>query len=90
MRRAGMDLEAALLAATSERLRPVLLTTVTTIFGLLPLTLGVASGGEFWVPLGVAIISGLMVASILTLFVVPVFYSFVEGGLRWRASAADA
>jgi multidrug efflux pump subunit AcrB len=89
IRRAGMDMEGALLAASAQRLRPVLLTTVTTIAGLLPLTLNLASGGEFWVPLGVAIISGLMVASALTLFVVPVLYSFVEGGRRWRAGGVS-
>lgn len=90
IRRAGMELEAALMAASEERLRPVLLTTVTTIAGLLPLTLNLTSGGEFWVPLGVAIISGLLVASGLTLFVVPVLYSIVEGGWRPDASSAPA
>jgi multidrug efflux pump subunit AcrB len=92
IRRAGMKLEGALLAASAERLRPVLLTTVTTIAGLLPLTLNLTSGGEFWVPLGIAIISGLLVASGLTLFVVPVLYSIVEGGWSphaWRVSDTE-
>ncbi len=77
-RRAGMILNDALRFASSERLRPVLLTTFTTIAGLLPLTLNLTSGGEFWVPLGVTIISGLLLASALTLFVVPVLYSLIE------------
>jgi multidrug efflux pump subunit AcrB len=81
-RRAGMFLEDALRVASAERLRPVLLTTVTTIVGLLPLTLNITRGGEFWVPLGVTIISGLSVASGLTLFIVPVLYSFFASPSR--------
>lgn len=77
-RRAGMPLRPAIESASLSRLRPVLLTTVTTTAGLLPLTLNLTEGGEFWVPLGVAIISGLLVASALTLFVVPVLYSIAE------------
>ena len=73
-----MPLRDAILEAAVGRLRPVILTTVTTIAGLLPLTLGVADGGEFWIPLGIAIISGILVASTLTLFVVPVLYALVE------------
>lgn len=87
-RLAGMPLADAIVTAAQSRLRPVILTTVTTIAGLLPLTIGISDGGEFWIPLGVAIISGLFVASALTLFVVPVLYSIVEDpprGLR-RAS----
>jgi len=77
LRRAGMPIGDALLRASSSRLRPVLLTTFTTIAGLLPLTLNIVDGGEFWVPLGVAIIAGLIVGSALTLFVVPVSYSLL-------------
>jgi len=74
LRRAGMPLAEAIQKASQTRFRPVLLTTATTIAGLLPLTLNLTSGGEFWVPLGVTIISGLMVASGLTLFMVPALY----------------
>ncbi len=84
-RYAGMPLADAIVTAAQGRLRPVILTTVTTIAGLLPLTIGISDGGEFWIPLGVAIISGLLVASALTLFVVPVLYSIIEDpphGLR--------
>jgi predicted RND superfamily exporter protein len=63
----------------------VILTTVTTIAGLLPLTLGVSGGGEFWVPLGVTIISGLLASTALTLFVVPVLYSLLQS---WRIGPA--
>ncbi len=81
-RRAGMPIDQAIRDASVQRFRPVLLTTVTTIAGLLPLTLNISEGGEFWVPLGVAIISGLLTASVLTLFVVPVLYALFEGPPR--------
>ncbi|MFQ5698704.1 MAG: efflux RND transporter permease subunit [Myxococcota bacterium] len=81
-RKAGMPVYNAIRDAAMSRLRPVLLTTVTTIFGLLPLTLQVTSGGEFWVPLGLTVISGLLVASVLTLIFVPVLYSLLEPGSR--------
>ncbi len=87
-RREGMPLAHAIRDAALGRFRPVLLTTVTTIFGLLPLTLNIANGSEFWVPLGIAIISGLLVASVLTLVFVPVLYSIVEGTrLGWISPA---
>jgi HAE1 family hydrophobic/amphiphilic exporter-1 len=70
LRRAGMPLADAV--SGHSRFRPVLLTTVTTIAGI-------GEGGEFWVPLGVAVISGLLVASTMTLFLVPVLYTLFEG-----------
>ena len=78
LRRRGMDRDDALIEAGLRRLRPILLTTVTTLGGLLPLTLDWGGGGAFWLPLGVTIIFGLGVDSLLTLIIVPVIYSFVE------------
>ncbi|NQV36164.1 MAG: efflux RND transporter permease subunit [Phycisphaeraceae bacterium] len=78
LRRKGMDRDDALIEAGLRRLRPILLTTVTTLGGLLPLTLDWGGGGAFWLPLGVTIIFGLGVDSLLTLIIVPVIYSFVE------------
>ncbi len=82
-RRAGLALDRALELASTSRVRPVMLTTLTTTAGLLPLTMGISAGGEFWMPLGVAIISGLLVSSMLTLFVVPILYTYTEA-LRGR------
>lgn len=90
LRRAGMSLLDAVSEAAESRFRPVLLTTITTIAGLLPLTLGIAEGGEFWRPLGITVISGLLVASMMTLFLIPVIYTLIEGphrGFRRRAAA---
>ncbi len=76
-RRRGMGVKQALLEAGVNRLRPVILTTVTTIGGLLPLFLNLSGGAEFWGPLTGAVIFGLMFASVLTLLVIPVAYSLV-------------
>jgi HAE1 family hydrophobic/amphiphilic exporter-1 len=73
-RRRGMRVEHALLEAGINRLRPVILTTVTTIGGLLPLFLNLSGGAEFWGPLTGAVIFGLAFATTLTLIVVPVSY----------------
>ncbi len=87
--------EAAKLAA-HRRLRPVLLTTVSTISGLLPLSLGFAGGTEFWAPLGWSIIFGLAAATVLTLVVIPTLYTVIapESGAgaaaRDRTGAADS
>jgi len=72
-------MEAARLASL-RRLRPVLLTTVSTISGLLPLSLGFAGSAEFWAPLGWSIIFGLAVATVLTLVVIPTVYTIVAAG----------
>jgi len=73
----GLQLPNAIIDASMNRLRPVILTTVTTIGGLAPLFFNWSGGAEFWQPLTGAIIFGLMVASVLTLIVVPVGYSLM-------------
>ncbi len=78
LRRSGMRRDEALVQAGLRRLRPILLTTVTTLGGLLPLTLDWGGGGAFWLPLGVTIIFGLGLDSLLTLVLVPVIYSVFE------------
>ncbi len=67
----GQSLYDSILESAQTRMTPILLTTTTTIAGLLPLTL---SGSVMWVPMGVAIIGGLLISTLLTLFVVPVLY----------------
>jgi len=74
-RRRGMHVKHALIEAGVNRLRPVLLTTVTTIGGLTPLFLNISGGAEFWQPLTGAVIFGLACATVLTLVVIPVCYS---------------
>ena len=74
-RKRGLPLQEALIESGVNRLRPVLLTTVTTIGGLLPLFLNISGGAEFWQPLTAAVIFGLGFATMLTLVVIPVCYS---------------
>ncbi len=76
-RRAGFPLNAAIRQAGRDRLRPILMTTVTSVLGLLPLALGIGEGSELRVPPAIAIVGGLTSATALTLFVVPVLSSFL-------------
>ncbi|MEM7592580.1 MAG: efflux RND transporter permease subunit [Cyanobacteria bacterium P01_A01_bin.83] len=64
----------AILKAAPQRLRPILMTTITTVVGMFPLALGLGQGGEFLQPLGIVVFSGLALATLLTLFIIPCFY----------------
>jgi multidrug efflux pump subunit AcrB len=68
------DRATAILKAAPQRLRPILMTTITTVVGMFPLALGLGQGGEFLQPLGVVVFSGLALATLLTLFIIPCFY----------------
>ncbi len=74
-RAAGIPIREAIMAAGHDRVRPILMTTITTVLGLLPLAMGFGQGAELRTPLAIAIVGGLTSASVLTLFVVPVLYS---------------
>jgi len=79
LRRRGQDVTQAVCNAGSERLRPILMTTSTTVLGLMPMALGLGEGAELRAPLAVTVISGLLLATLLTLVVVPVIYSVFSG-----------
>jgi multidrug efflux pump subunit AcrB len=70
----GVDRQTAILKAAPQRLRPIMMTTITTVLGLFPLALGIGEGSEFLQPLGVVVFSGLSLATLLTLFIIPCFY----------------
>lgn len=74
----GLPLGEALVRAGKIRLRPILMTTLCTLFGLLPLALGLGAGAELQKPLALAVIGGLSVSTFITLLVMPVFYSLLE------------
>ncbi|MEO6928347.1 MAG: efflux RND transporter permease subunit [Casimicrobiaceae bacterium] len=78
-RRAGAPLHEALMQAGQVRLRPILMTTAAMIGGMLPLALGLGEGGETQAPMGRAIIGGVITSTLLTLVVVPVLYSYLDG-----------
>ena len=73
--------------AGGERLRPILMTTTTTVLGLLPMALGMGEGAELRAPLAVTVISGLLLATLLTLVVVPVAYTLMTPGAAVPAAA---
>ena len=73
-----MGREEAIVSAGTVRLRPILMTTATTVLGLLPMALGIGDGAEIRTPMAVAVISGLLVSTALTLLVIPATYSLVE------------
>jgi hydrophobic/amphiphilic exporter-1 (mainly G- bacteria), HAE1 family len=92
-RRGGASLHDSMLQAGQVRLRPILMTTGAMIGGMLPLALGLGEGGETQAPMGRAIIGGVITSTLLTLVVVPVLYSYLDGwsgrrGSR-RGGAAD-
>jgi multidrug efflux pump subunit AcrB len=73
-----MPLGEALVAAGKIRVRPILMTTLATLFGLLPLALGIGSGAELQKPLALAVVGGLLLSTFITLLVMPVLYSLLE------------
>ncbi|PAX53986.1 efflux RND transporter permease subunit [Brunnivagina elsteri] len=73
--RKKIDRRSAILEAAPQRLRPVLMTTITTVLGMFPLALGIGEGSEFLQPLGIVVFSGLSLATLLTLFIIPCFYT---------------
>jgi multidrug efflux pump subunit AcrB len=76
----GVDRRTAMLKAAPQRLRPILMTTITTVLGMFPLALGLGQGGEFLQPLGIVVFSGLSLATLLTLFIIPCFYLILHDG----------
>lgn len=81
----GCTRQVAILKAAPQRLRPIMMTTVTTILGLFPLALGIGEGSEFLQPLGIVVFFGMAIATLLTLFIIPCFYIVLHDvlGGKW-------
>ena len=95
LRGQGMDVRTALLTAGERRLRPILMTTLTAVLGLAPMTLGIGEGSQLRRPLAVAVMGGLVSSTLLTLVFIPVAYSYVEIGLArlqrfWKREKSKA
>jgi HAE1 family hydrophobic/amphiphilic exporter-1 len=84
-RKHGLRAVEAMRTAAGIRLRPIVMTTASMVFGMLPLALGLAEGAEFRRSMGTVLIGGLLSSLILTLFLVPVIYSWVAGFIERRA-----
>jgi multidrug efflux pump subunit AcrB len=87
-RAAGADAVQAMLDAGRTRLRPILMTSLATIAGILPIAIGFGEAAESRRPLGVVAVGGLTTSTLLTLFVVPVFYTLFADIAAWRARRA--
>ncbi len=85
-RATGLDRREALLSSGRIRLRPIVMTTVAMIFGMLPLALAIGAGAEQRAPMARAVIGGLITSTLLTLFVVPVVYTLLDDAAAWLTS----
>ena len=81
----GSSISDAVIMGGKSRLRPVLMTSLTTVLGMLPMALGLGEGSEIWQPMGIAVVGGLLMSTIITLFIVPSLYAMLEGSLERRA-----
>jgi HAE1 family hydrophobic/amphiphilic exporter-1 len=82
MRRQGTEMREAILESGRRRLRPILMTTLTTLFGLTPMALGIGAGAELQAPMARTVLGGLSVSTLFTLFFVPTMYSLLESAKK--------
>jgi HAE1 family hydrophobic/amphiphilic exporter-1 len=82
LRARGLSMLEAVTLGGKERLRPVLMTTITTLVGLLPLAISRGEGSEVWQPLGITMIGGLSISTLITMLFVPTLYAVVEARIK--------
>ena len=73
-RERGMSISQSVISGGKSRLRPVLMTSATTVLGMVPMAMGIGEGSELWQPMGIAIVGGLTVSTLVTLVIIPVMY----------------
>ena len=86
----GVSVSDAVINGGKSRLRPVLMTSLTTVLGMLPMSMGLGEGSEIWQPMGIAVVGGLLMSTIITLFIVPSLYAMLESRMERRAQRKAA
>ena len=79
LRETAQTVREAIVQAARDRLRPILMTSATTILALLPMAIGLGEGGKLRAPMAIAVIGGLVSSTLMTLVVIPVVYEWVDG-----------
>ena len=90
LRERGMDRMSAIKEGARLRLRPIMMTTLTTVLGLAPMALGIGQGAEMRTPMAITVIGGLLTSTLLTLLVVPVMYSLLDRRRDTTAAEPDS
>lgn len=85
----GMSLKQAVFEASSQRFRPILMTSLATILGALPIALALGDSSTSRIPMGLTIIGGLVLALVLTLYIIPAFYTYIAGKEKITINEAD-
>ena len=79
LRSISQSVREAVVQAAVDRMRPIMMTSATTILALLPMAIGLGEGGELRAPMAIAVIGGLVSSTVMTLVVIPVVYEWVDG-----------
>jgi multidrug efflux pump subunit AcrB len=86
LRERGLSRPDAVIQAGTVRMRPILMTAISTVVGILPVAAGLGAGAESRRPLGVVVAGGIAASTLLTLIVVPVFYTLLDDARLWLSS----
>ena len=84
-----MGVHEAVVAAGKLRMRPILMTTLTTVVGMIPLSLGIGAGGEMMAPMAISVIGGLSASTLLTLIIIPCLYEMIDNSRNKREAKRE-
>jgi HAE1 family hydrophobic/amphiphilic exporter-1 len=82
-KKGGLDAESAIIKACSIRFRPIMMTTMAALMGTLPIAMGLGAGAESRQPLGLCVVGGLLFSQLITLYVTPVFFTYLDRLQGW-------